>query len=258
MNCASVREQLGAHAIGGLDPVEERDLGEHLRSCAACRVEAEAFGQASEALVLALPVARAPASLRQRILSAAIAPAFAHEGGREHSKAPRWLWAAAAAALAIAGLAGWAIALQLQVNDADPAADRAVAARLDAYGELLRLQLDEETRRLDLAGSGDAAEAEALYVWSSGTRTGVLVCQNLPAAPSGNAYQLWVRTANGGEFSAGTFRPDELGEAELVVRRPRNSGPPSGGLSELLVTLEPAGGSSTMTGPVVLQGAISP
>jgi len=71
---------------------------------------------------------------------------------------------------------------------------------------------------------------------------------NLPAAPAGRTYQLWLlreKTA----LSAGTFTG---GQSEVMSNKL-----PLSGIKELAVTEEPAGGSAQPTGPKILTGVAS-
>jgi anti-sigma-K factor RskA len=66
---------------------------------------------------------------------------------------------------------------------------------------------------------------------------------NLPAAPAGRTYQLWLILPQG-TVNAGTFSSSEVLSNKL----------PLSGLEGLAVTEEPAGGSPQPTGPKILTG----
>jgi anti-sigma factor RsiW len=62
---AFVRDRLTLAAAGALDPAEQRRMEEHLRHCAGCRAEFEAWGRLGGALE-ALPTPQAPPGLLER------------------------------------------------------------------------------------------------------------------------------------------------------------------------------------------------
>jgi hypothetical protein len=66
---------------------------------------------------------------------------------------------------------------------------------------------------------------------------------NLPAAPAGRTYQLWLIREKS-TVSAGTFNGSEVLSNKLLLS----------GLKGLTVTEEPAGGSPQLTGPKILTG----
>ena len=62
---AFVRDRLTLAAAGALDAAEQRQVEEHLRQCAGCRAEFQAWGQLGGALE-ALPTPQAPPGLLER------------------------------------------------------------------------------------------------------------------------------------------------------------------------------------------------
>jgi anti-sigma factor RsiW len=62
---ALVRDLLTLAAAGALDAAEQRQIQGHLRSCASCRAEFEAWGRVAGALE-ALPTPQAPPGLVER------------------------------------------------------------------------------------------------------------------------------------------------------------------------------------------------
>ena len=85
-----------------------------------------------------------------------------------------------------------------------------------------------------------ATEARATLVVSS-SREAVLVLRHLAPAPAGRAYEAWI-VDHGRVAPAGLVRGSVL---PLTRRVPAGAA--------VLVSLEPAGGSSQPTGPVVLK-----
>jgi hypothetical protein len=74
-----------------------------------------------------------------------------------------------------------------------------------------------------------------------------MIFSHFPLAPAGHTYQAWVRH-QGTWASLGTVQPDPMGNARLIAE-----GPALVVLPEAIqVTLEPVGGSTVPSGPVVV------
>jgi anti-sigma-K factor RskA len=92
-----------------------------------------------------------------------------------------------------------------------------------------------------LKGTPPASQADGWIAWSPARKSGFLVVHNLPVAPVGKQYQLWVIAA-GQPASAAVFDVDHLGHASLVV--PVEAPKPDA----FAITLEPAGGGPAPSG----------
>jgi len=114
MNCERSRALLGAHLDRELDPVNDRDLQDHLRDCAHCLRAAEEQQQMGRLVRSVAPYHRAPVGLEAGIRAAlgAAAPRTAGAG-----RARAWLlagfagprqWAGALAMVAAILVAIWA------------------------------------------------------------------------------------------------------------------------------------------------------
>jgi type II secretory pathway pseudopilin PulG len=101
--------------------------------------------------------------------------------------------------------------------------------------------------RYNLAGTAAAPRADG-QVLLSRSRGIVFSGSRLSPPRTGGTYQLWVFTIEG-PVGAGTFAPDESGRASFAVDNPPAIPRPITGMA---VTSEPAGGSKTPTGVVVL------
>ena len=69
MTCLEVRELLPEHAIGVLGELDRERIQRHLQTCAGCRKEAGDLGQAASTLAFALPPARVPEGLGERVVA---------------------------------------------------------------------------------------------------------------------------------------------------------------------------------------------
>jgi len=95
-------------------------------------------------------------------------------------------------------------------------------------------------------------EGRATYDQANGAL--VFVASNLLPVPQGRTYELWVLPADGkaAPVPAGTFRPDEKGNASVVMPDiPKGVAAQGFG-----VTLEVAGGAKSPTLPPVLSGTV--
>jgi anti-sigma-K factor RskA len=119
-------------------------------------------------------------------------------------------------------------------------------AELRASGDLAALQV----ARLE-SKAADLAEIRAEVVWSPVTNRGILRTVQLPIAPAGQTYQLWIfEKGNPSPRPAGVFPGGD--SAEIAVQ-------PAVTIRDaaaFAVSIEPAGGSPQPTGPVILLGGV--
>jgi hypothetical protein len=160
-------------------------------------------------------------------------------------------WLAAAASLVLAAALGLyslnlrsrigALELRLQeATDRATTGERRIAdlrrVADDAHSQLAVL-VAPDLQRIDLAGQPRAPQASARAFWSR-SRGLVFTASNLPAAPAGKTYQLWVLTKQPAPISAGLFKPDPSGRVDAVFETPSDLPQPIG----MAVTIEQDGG----------------
>jgi anti-sigma-K factor RskA len=164
---------------------------------------------------------------------------------------------------------GWAVAAGLAVTtgalyherDALRQVVSTQASRLDhltadaaAARQVLDAMTDSSAMRVTLTTKGQAATAlpqgRATYVASKGTL--IFLASNLETLPPSKTYELWLIPAAPGEnpIPAGTFRPDERGNANVIMP-PLPKGVEAKAFG---VTVEDEGGAMTPTLPIVLVG----
>jgi Anti-sigma-K factor rskA len=164
---------------------------------------------------------------------------------------------------------GWAVAAGLAVTtgalyherDALRGLVSTQASRLDhltadaaAARQVLDAMTDSSAMRVTLTTKGQAATAlpqgRATYVASKGTL--IFLASNLETLPPSKTYELWLIPAAPGEtpIPAGTFRPDERGNASVIMP-PLPKGVEAKAFG---VTIEDEGGAMTPTLPIVLVG----
>ena len=241
----TAHEELKANAagyvVGSLDAEERRAFESHLTGCAECAEDVASLRPVVGALATAVPQVTPRAELRARILSGA-APRAGTDAPIHDRKSPAALtWLPLAAAIIIAVGAGiYAVRLQRQIGE--------LRARFDQAQATTAVLAAPDLARIDLQGQQVAPDARARALWSR-SRGLVFTAANLPPAPAGKAYQVWVVTAQA-PISAGLLTPDPSGAGTQFYMTPADIAPPVA----VAVTLEPAGGVPAPTGERYLIG----
>jgi len=162
---------------------------------------------------------------------------------------------------------GWAVAAGLAVTtgkfyherEAMRGAMTAQASRLDqltadvaSARQVMDTMTDSSAMRVTLTKGQTAPvpQGRATYVASKGTL--IFLASNLEPLQPGKTYELWlIPAADGGSpIPAGTFRPDERGNASVIMP-PLPKGVEAKAFG---VTVENEGGSTTPTQPIILAG----
>jgi anti-sigma-K factor RskA len=81
----------------------------------------------------------------------------------------------------------------------------------------------------------------------------VFVGKGLATPPSGKVYELWFLKGQGNPDPAGTFLPDQTGNAEHTGFGPQTASQYAG----FAVSVEPTPGSAAPTGPIIVAGTYS-
>jgi hypothetical protein len=103
--------------------------------------------------------------------------------------------------------------------------------------------------RLHAATDPEKPEGEAVYDRESGNL--IVLVSGLPAVPVEKTYQLWFLQERGAPVSAGTFRPDDRGNA-AVIQKSFRSGLEA---SDFGISVEQRGGVDAPTGAMILKGS---
>jgi anti-sigma-K factor RskA len=247
----ALEETLSAYALGALPGGEAADVQRHLGVCPACRAEASELAAVVGVLPAVCEPAEPPAGLRERVLAAArteldapaappplrtVAPA--PDGSTAPVARPTpvrrtatiwrpWLLTAAAAALAV-GVGFSNVVLRGELRERE--------AQLDVY--------ESANRVLALAGPAEQQGGRVVLVEPAAGRSPTLVVDRLPALPPDRAYQVWV--IRGGQPVSAAVLPPAEGPRLVELRESL------AGAQTVAVSVEPAGGSPSPTGPVVL------
>ena len=218
-----IHQLTAGYALDALDDDERRAYEEHLEGCDRCRDELASFGDVAGALALAASGPEPSPDLRDRVLAAAraepqnVVPLAAPQ--RRTLLAPAFAAAAAVAAAVAIGLGIYAATLR---NDLDKS--RSALSSPPAV-----VPIEGAEGRLVVTGDGKA--------W--------LALSELPTAPAGKAYEVWVIEGN-------TPRPAGIfagAPSPTLVRVER----PVPDDAVVAVTLERAGGvTRPTTTPVVV------
>ena len=229
-----VLDSLPAYALGALEQDEARLVAEHLRGCYLCRRELAAFKQVAGHLALAVPEAHPPDELKSRLLERIQGPSPRRFQAEAKRVWPRLLplglitSVAVILILLVSNLLFWQRLNHLEVLSG-PLGMRAVA----------------------MQNTTAAPSASGFVIISADGGNGVLVVDDLPPLDEQSQYQLWL-VKDGERVSGAVFSVDETGYRGVRIVTPDSLLT----YSEVLVTVEPAGGSAMPAGKQVLQGSL--
>jgi len=239
------REELAAlAALGFLDEAEQRELrnagGESGGEAGQLTRE---FVETWARIALEAPAVPPPARLKAEIL--AQLPARSREA--KIIPFSQWIPYAIAACLMILGItqATQIIGLKSQLRDLQSIASSEVAQlRTNA---LIDLRLDNVPKAP--AGQADPAYAssEVVVAWSPSQHSGEVSTENLPPAPPGSDYELWVLDPKA---------PAPIPEGPVSGSRSFTASSVTTPDPGFAISLEPRGGSPTVTGPILF--AVAP
>lgn len=251
----------GAYAVDAVDDVERSRFEAHLTGCSECRDEVASL-RAAAGQMASLTVTSPPPSLRAAVLreissvrplpprvtpeqapapepaaptaapSAPLAPPAA-PASLESKRAERsrrtplraWLVGVAAAAVLATGGLVW----QPWSSDTSP------VQQLTASEQVL--QAKDAQRFVAKVG-----EATATVVRSNSLKKAVIVTANMPSAPDGKVYELWLQ--QGSDMVKAGLMPDGPSNTVLLQGDAATA-------SGVGITVEPAGGSDTPSLPPV-------
>jgi anti-sigma-K factor RskA len=241
MTAHEIHALSGAYAVDALDDDERARFEAHLAACAECQAEVASLQEAT-ALLGGLEHAEPPASLRDSVLAGirtvrplppetsapAPAPAAAPDNVRVLPFRRRLVGLVAAASLiGVAGV-GTVVWQQQHSSSELSVADRVLQAA--------------DAKRVNVSLPGGVS---ASVIRSVSEGRAVLVTHNMPAAPSGRVYELWLQTPAGKMVPAGTM--DKPGTEPVVLRGDATNATAVG------ITVEPKGGSESPTSePIAL------
>ncbi|MEN8183073.1 MAG: anti-sigma factor [Myxococcota bacterium] len=266
-----LRELAVLHALGVLEGEDEtRFLAHVAEGCSECEAAVREARTVGDALAGAVPPVPPSREGRDRLLARVHADAAGREARREPG-IPRWRPALGlAAGLALVALGGLSLRLALSVGEERErriSLEQTLAGERSARGEAedarrvaeqelaaardtLEVLTGAGARTLALAGTGPAGGASARAFVDPERGRLLLYVYDLPPAPPGRTYQVWVLVGDR-PVSAGVFDVSPEGGTSYDAQEVDDLAPGVG----VAVTIEPEGGVPAPTGPMVLVGS---
>ena len=230
MTCEQLKEEYELHALGIASTIEGAEIENHLRSgCVNCTDGVMQALVTNSRIMQIAPDVEVPKRLRKRVLASV---------GVE---TPQWgwrlAWAAGFAAL-IVGMVG--LGVQGKRNAAEVAGAR----------EALSILNEPETRQVVFGENAPNPPKGRVFVNS---KQGVLlIASNLPPAPAGKTYEMWVIPKGGAPKPSGLFQSDAGGAAIFLSKTPLDLS----STAAVAVTLEPESGSVAPTSTPLIVAAL--
>jgi len=217
-------EDVAAYALGALDETEARRFRAHLETCTVCQDELAAFEQVINVLPTSAHAYRASRRLRRRVMTA-----VAQEPRQARTPVPtRRRRSLPRPALAFGGamaLAVAAVVVVLAVGSSSSSNPRVISAQVTGTGSAsLRV------------GQGHAE----------------LVVHRFQAPPAGQIYEVWLQRGKTGAAipTKALFSVNDAGDADVDVPGDLH------GVTQVMVTREPAGGTQKPTHAPVISAAL--
>ena len=253
LTCAECREMLGGYVLGALEPAEKNAVHTHLAACERCAAEHAELTPLPAMLDLAgsadaVPE-RPPPALEEAVLDR-----FARERPERPARR-RWRPRAplgvrtslrglrsrplATAATGVALGAALAFGAVVVTGGGSSSPTSPAGPRAEAYSATLGPQ----------AAASHASASAQLVTFASGTR----IHMTAHGLQAGRVYELWCLRDDGAKVSAGTFRADGAGSAD--VRLTTAATPDQ--YHRLAVEQRPWGTDSPQAGERVLAGEIA-
>ncbi len=251
IDCQTAQELIPALLLDALELDEQTALHDHLRTCAACRAEADSLRAGTDLLAFAAPDAGAPSlRVKQRMLAAVHETTQPRTAVRSR-RVITWRWAAvfASAAMALAVIIGLGTSidsLQKQVNQQQARLDRLTRIQI----ALQQFMLAESIQPVPVKMADPSSSANAaLYVTKDKVAMSVT---GLPPLAGNSVYQCWWSDPQTGELVPGnTFKVDENGAGVWVWPIP-----PGGEYRHMTITQETQPDHPQPTGPVILTATL--
>ena len=245
MNCDELRESYELYALGIAEEPDRGEIRAHLeRDCPTCVPGVRGARELTSLIGATAPAVEPPARLRKRVLALA---------GGQTDPLLKWsrLWMAVAAGALIAAVVfstrAQRTSEELQRVQAESAAQTRELARLSEAFAILN---QPDARQVVFGGA--APQPPRGRVFLDRTRGVLLLASNLPPAPAGKTYEMWVIPKGGKPVPAGLFQSAADGTALHVRPGPVNVA----GTAAVAVTLEVAAGATVPNLPPVFAAAL--
>jgi anti-sigma-K factor RskA len=235
-----VLEMLPAYALGALENDERAAVDAGLQRFPDLRAQAARYQAVSAGLNASVPQRTPPPALKAAIMAKAQPRAEDMPAGWQRiidALSQTWLLPrlVLAALMLSAGLVAVTAARNTQTFTAEQQKIQAIVAG--------------STGQVILQSTDNAPDAVAVLYYTGDQLQGALEVRNLPALPATQAYQLWLTNDEGYRWSGAVFTVPPSGETTVLVDCPE----PMETIMRFGVSVEPAGGSESPTGPAVLR-----
>ncbi len=246
----SIRELAAGYALGALTPAETAAFEAALARSPELAREVAEYREVNA--LLARGVAGEPSPL----VKARMFQRIGQE--KEVALRPGRRWLAPVLGLTAAAAAVWGLSLDRRVRALTDQLGRrdvklvAVEAQLSqrelTINTLLTAEADLKVVQLTTSGTGAPG---IQFFWNRRSNMGVLHAFRLPQTAKGKVYQLWL-IRGGKPYPSATFTAEYDGHALVQAF----ALPEGAGFEAVAVTIEPEGGSTTPTMPIVLLGKV--
>ena len=210
-----------AYVLGALEPEEAARFRAHLDGCVICRDEVATLQATADALPMTAPQVALPNRVRRRIAKQARRERRAPDSPRHRAVTPRWRGAVVlAGSLAVAAFA----TAELAGGGSSPST-RVITAHVAGVGGSAYLSVRD-------------GHAE-------------LVVAHMAAPPAGKIYEVWLKRPSGApKPTSALFDVTSGGAGSVDVPGDLR------GISQVLVTPEPLGGSLVPTHAPVIEASL--
>jgi len=261
-------EDLIQYVLGTLKDTQMSQFTAHISLCNACRGQLANFQVELASFAAVQPFTELPAGARDRFMTRLTSDQTSETGFaqmRDKSRASgglrsiqQWVESpvlfrivsgALAAALLYVGSDDLSHIHQLRQMQPELARFEGQAGELADLQDFLRGSNTQQVSLHDRPEINKTSEGHVIYSSSSGKL--VFTASNLPSAPLGKAYELWILPASGAApVPAGVFKPDLQGNAAVIFPQiPVNVNAGAFG-----VTVEDEAGATKPTLPIILSG----
>ena len=275
MNCEERKDLILFYAADALDPDEAAGIRAHLQTeCPRCLGFLAEASAALTHLSLALDPVAPPPEVEERLMARVRSDVRAHDrlparrsGPRPGRAAPprQHAWSEWRRPLVAAGLAAFVTFLVVGVPARDQIASledelaQAVAlveereASATVKASALRVVTSSEVKLIALNGpalKGRRSGGRLFWDWHTGDC--YLHATGLRSPGDNKVYALWFTDVDGEAMAAGTFSPDEKGDATFLTLLPSGIDV----FAPVFITVEPAAGSEKPSASHQLSGQL--
>jgi hypothetical protein len=231
-SCNSLQE-CAPYVLGALDEREAQVHGAHLAECPICRADVAELQLAADSLALGVPRAMVPSRLRARVMGSAhaeVGQRGAPVRKEPHAGSARVRWAPRLRPVLV-GVLALGVGLLIGALAFNPEPN----------------QTTTEVIRAIVVAPGHHATAE---LRKAGSHVELIVV-GMPFPPPGRIYQVWLEHgAEAPEATDALFSVTRTGSGSVGVPGDLR------GVSKVLVTAEPLGGSLKPTRTPVIVGSV--